>query len=209
MSRTSSTLCAVVIGLSLSFAAVGGVAAQDDDGQKNACFVACGMVSKGCMAGVRGDRSECKAACRANGHGRRHGQCIRNCAHLHKGPKQECKIVRDRCRSECDHPNACHFGCAADGRECFNMAQDIDRACRIDCRTTAAAAEAACAMAANPEACLEAVAATRAACLDECGVDQGAALAACGATFEACKEACPDDPDSPAGDESANADDDD
>ena len=193
MRQATSILSAFVLGLSLSIASVGRAEAQ-----KNECFVSCGMVTQGCIAGLRGGRRECKLACHEMAPGQGRGQCKRECAQVPKGPKQECKIARDRCRSECDHPNACGFACAADGRECFTMERSSGTECRIDCRTAAETAAAACAGAADPESCLADVAEQRGDCLDQCSMELGAALSACGTAFEECKALChPNDPNEP------------
>jgi hypothetical protein len=194
MNRAISVAAAALIaGLALSAATAVRVEAQ-----QNECFVACGLVSKGCIAGLRGERSDCKLACRGIAPGAERGECKRACAKVPKGPKQECKIARDRCRSECDHPNACGFGCSADGRECFTMVRNASVECRMTCREMAETAAEACASDPEPEVCLEAVGEARGECLDECGSEQGAALQACGEAFEACKDACtPNDPNEP------------
>jgi hypothetical protein len=195
MRHATSVLSALLLGLSLTIASAGRVEAQD---HTNDCFVACGMTSQGCVAGLRGGRSECKLACRGIAPGPERGKCKSDCAKVPKPLKQACKVARDTCRSECDHPNACHFACAADGRECFTMARTVATECRMDCRTTAEAAAEACATAADPEACLAEVAEARGACLDQCAMDVGAALAACGTAFEDCKSLChPNDPNGP------------
>jgi hypothetical protein len=164
--------------------------ASQASAERNDCFVGCNVMAHGCVADLRSERNACKETCHGTAPGPGRGECMRNCAHVPMPAKQECKIERDACRGECDHPNSCSFACGAVARECFTGARSTARDCRMDCRTAAEEQAAACAMAADPAACLEAVAEARGACLDVCGTEQDEALGDCGTAVAACKSAC-------------------
>lgn len=193
MAKVISTACVLSVGLGLTV-----LAANPASGQPNDCFVGCRVLAQGCVAEIRGNRGECRTTCKGIAPGRERGECMRTCARVPQSAKQECKIIRDRCRADCDGPNACGFACGANARECFTTGRSAARDCRMTCRTEAEESAEACATADDPEACLEAVAETRGACLDLCGTTQGEDLAACGTQFSECKSACnPPDPNEP------------
>jgi hypothetical protein len=204
MTKSISTVAVIILGTGLALLAAKPVSAEPND-----CFLGCRVLAQACVGELRGGRKECKTNCKGTVPGRGRGECMRSCARVPQAAKQDCKVIRDRCRGECDGPNACGFTCGAAARECFTIGRSAARDCRVTCRTQAEEMAAACATADDPETCLEGVAESRGACLDLCGTTQGEDLTKCGMQFSECKDVChPPDGNEPP-EENGTADDDD